>query len=97
MSVDKLIENLNLINEFDVKESYLSDYINALKRYQIEIEEVEKKKLPPVETIKLIKKLEQPKILDYCFDFKVIHEMLKNNGHDMKFNEIKKYLALKLK
>lgn len=97
MSVDKLIENLNILNEFEIKDEYIDDYMNALKRYQLEVEEVEKKKLNKVETIKLLRKLEQPKIIDYCFDFKLIHEMLKNNGHDMKFNDIKKYLGLKLK
>lgn len=97
MSVDKVIQQLEWVKDFDVKESYLDDYILAIDKYKEEIKKIKEQHLPPVETFKLLDKCKLKSPKDCCFDYKVIHEMLKAAGKDITYNEVKKYLNYKLK
>lgn len=97
MSVDKIIEKLELVKDFEIKESYLDDYITAIEKYKEDIEKIKKQNLSPVESLKLIDKVKLRNIKDCCFDYKVIYEMLKSNGQEITLPEVKKYLQFKLK
>lgn len=97
MSVEKIIQKLEMVKPFDIKESYLDEYLTAIDKYKTQIETIKNQNLPPVETIKLIEKVKMSNISDCCFDYKVIYEMLKTAGKDITLTEVKKYLAYKLK
>ncbi len=97
MSVDKVIEKLEMVKPFDIKETYLDEYLTSIDKYKEEVEKIKNQNLPPIDTIKLINKIKKVSISDCCFDFKVIHEMLKSSGNDISLSEVKKYLSYKLK
>jgi hypothetical protein len=97
MSVEKIIEKLEMVKPFDIKESYLDEYITSIDKYKAQIETIKNQHLPPVDTIKLIDKVKLANISDCCFDYKVIYEMLKSSGKDITLAEVKKYLSYKLK
>ena len=97
MSVEKIIEKLEMVKPFDIKESYLDEYLTSIDKYKAQIETIKNQHLPPVDTIKLIDKVKLVNISDCCFDYKVIHEMLKSSGKDITLTEVKKYLSYKLK
>lgn len=99
MSVDKIIEKLEMVKEFEIKESYLDDYITAQEKYIETLKKLKEQNLPPVDTIKLIEKERKniKQLNDCCFDYKVIFDMLKSNGKNITLSEVKKYLSYKLK
>ena len=97
MSVEKVIERLEMVKPFDIKESYMDEYLTAIDKYKAQIETIKNQKLPPVDTIKLIEKVKLTNISDCCFDYKVIYEMLKSSGKEISLTEVKKYLSYKLK
>ena len=97
MSVEKVIEKLEMVKPFDIKESYLDEYLSAIDKYKAQIETIKNQHLPPVETIKLIEKVKLTSISYCCFDYKVIYEMLKSSGKEITLAEIKKYLSYKMK
>lgn len=97
MSVDKIIQKLEMVKEFDVKESFLDDYITSVEKYLEDLKKIKQQNLPPIETIKLVEKSKMKSITDCCFDYKVIYEMLKSNGKDITLTEVKKYLLMKIK
>ncbi len=97
MSVEKVIQKLEMVKSFDIKETYIDDYLASIDKYKSQIETIKNQHLPPVEAIKLIEKIKMGNIADYCFDYKVIYEMLKSKGKDISLTEVKKYLAYKLK
>ena len=97
MSVEKIIEKLEMVKSFDIKETYIDDYLAAIDKYKSQIETIKNQNLSPVETIKLVDKIKLTPINDCCFDYKVIYEMLKSSGKDITLTEVKKYLAYKLK
>lgn len=99
MSVDKIIEKLEMVKEFEIKESYLDDYITAQEKYIESLKKIKEQNLPPVDTIKLIEKERKTvkQLNDCCFDYKVIFDMLKSAGKNITLLEVKKYLSYKLK
>lgn len=97
MSVEKIIQKLEMVKPFDIKETYIDEYLTAIDKYKSQIETIKKQNLPPVDTIKLIEKVKLGNISDFCFDYKVIYDMLKTSGKDITLTEVKKYLSYKLK
>lgn len=91
-----MISKLEMLKDFDIKESYIDDYVEAIEKYKEDVLRIKAQNLSKQETIKLIDKLKL-KITDYVFDYNVIYEMLKANGKEITLAEVKKYLALKLK
>lgn len=88
-----------MVKEFEIKESYLDDYITAQEKYIETLKKLKEQNLPPVDTIKLIEKERKniKQLNDCCFDYKVIFDMLKSNGKNITLSEVKKYLSYKLK
>ena len=88
-----------MLKEFEIKESFLDEYITQQEKYIVELKKIKEQNLPPVDTIKLIEKLHKniKTLNDCCFDYKVIYEILKSAGKDITLAEVKKYLAYKLK
>lgn len=97
MSVEKIIQKLEMVKDFDIKESYLDDYITEQEKYIEALKKIKEQNLSPVETIKLVDKIKTKSIGDCCFDYKVIYEMLKSNGKEITLTEVKKYLSMKIK
>ena len=99
MSVDKIIEKLEMVKDFDIKESFLEDYITEQEKYIETLKKIKEQNLPAVDTIKLIEKERKnvKQLNDCCFDYKVIYEMLKSSGKNITLSEVKKYLSYKLK
>lgn len=99
MSVEKIIEKLEMVKEFEIKESYLDDYIKEQEKYIESLKKIKEQKLSPVDTIKLIEKERKSikQLNDCCFDYKIIFDMLKSSGKNITLLEVKKYLSYKLK
>jgi hypothetical protein len=91
-----MISKLEMLQDFDIKESYIDDYVEAIEKYKEDVLKIKAQNLSKQETIKLIDKLKL-KITDYVFDYNVIYEMLKAAGKEITLAEVKKYLSLKLK
>ena len=99
MSVDKIIEKLEMVKEFEIKESYLDEYIASQEKYVETLKKLKQQNLPALDTIKLIEKERKTikQLNDCCFDYKIIFDMLKSSGKNITLPEVKKYLSYKLK
>lgn len=96
MSVEKIIQKLELLKDYQIKESYLDDFIAAIDKFKENVLKIKAQNLSPQETIKLIDKTKL-KITDYAFDYNVIYDMLNAARKDITLAEVKKYLSYKLK
>ena len=52
-----MISKLEMLKDFDIKESYIDDYVEAIEKYKEDVLKIKAQNLSKQETIKLIDKL----------------------------------------
>lgn len=94
--MDKVIAQLNALKEFKPNETTVDKYITEIEQYLGKLKEIKEKNLPLVDTIKEIN-VEKKKVKDikeFMFDYKIIHDLLHDNGIDIPMKTLKKYLQI---